>query len=805
MPARVPGCVHTDLLAANKIEAPFYRDNEAKQRWIEKADWIYTRAFDIAPETLAQERVLLRCYGLDTLATITINGKKVAATDNMFRTWEFDVKDVLQEGANTIEIEFASPIAYILKRRAERPLNGYTGPNETGGRAWLRKEPCSFGWDWGPIFPTCGIWRPIEIVAFNIARIADVYIEQDHATGGMVALDVSISAETVKDSALTAVVAVSFDGKTIAEARLPLVNGRATAQLNITDPKLWWPLNMGDQPLYTVKVDLLDASGNILDSTAKRIGLRTLKLDRHPDVFGESFQFVVNDVPFFAKGANWIPADAFVVRLTREDYADLLKSAADANMNLLRVWGGGIYENDSFYDLCDELGICIWQDFIFSCSTYPTFDEAFMANVRAEAEDNVRRLRHHPCIALWCGNNELEQGLVGDSWQGGKMSWEDYSKLFDQLLPEVVQTLDPVRDYWPSSPHTPTGDRRKFNDPTCGDAHLWDVWHGSQPFEWYYGCLHRFNSEFGFQSFPEPKTVYGYTLPQDRNITSYIMEQHQRCGTGNSLIIQYMLDWFRLPTAFETTLWLSQILQGMAIKHAVEHWRRSMPRGMGTLYWQLNDCWPVASWSSLDYHGRWKALHYMAKRFYAPLLISALPNVEKGVVEMHVTSDLLAAKNVDIAWMLTDLEGNTIIRGEKSIQAAPRENSLVESLDMQPYLDKYGARNLLLWMELRTGKTIISSNLVLFARPKHLELPDPGITTRVADSGNGAFTITLKARKPALWVWLSLKDTDAVFSDSFFHLSPDKPVKITVTPATPITRAELKKQLIVASLVDTYS
>ncbi len=503
IPARVPGCVHTDLLAAGKIDDPFYRDNEDALHWIGEADWAYTRTFKVPEEILAHDRVMLRCHGLDTPATVVINGQTVGEADNMFRTWEFDVEDALVAGDNTIEVRFASTIPYIQERQAQRALPGWGGPKEVAGRAWVRKEPCNFGWDWGPVVVTCGIWRDIEIVAFSDARLAEVSVRQEHEDGSA-ALTVGVGVEAVADSALSVAVSVSLDGEVVAEAQAPVADGAAQAELAVETPRLWWPSGMGDQPLYEVAVSLMHASGEVLDSAAKRVGLRTLRLDRHPDEWGESFQFVANGVPFFAKGANWIPADAFVTRMTVDDYRHLIQSAADANMNMLRVWGGGIYEQDMFYDLCDEMGICIWQDFMFACSTYPSFDDAFLANVQGEAEDNVRRLRHHPCIALWCGNNELEQGLVGDEWSAGQMSWEDYGKLFDTLIPDVVSELDPDRDYWPCSPHTPSDDRRDFNNPSCGDAHLWDVWHGRKPFEWYRTCTHRFNSEFGFQSFPEP-------------------------------------------------------------------------------------------------------------------------------------------------------------------------------------------------------------------------------------------------------------------------------------------------------------
>lgn len=800
IPAVVPGCIHTDLLAAGKIDDPFYRDNEDRLRWIGESEWIYSRTFEVPSELLAHECLILRCEGLDTLATISVNGQAVGQADNMFRTWEFDLKPALVAGENAIEVRFASPLPIIREKQAERYLPNWGGPKEVNGRAWIRKEPCNFGWDWGPVIVTCGIWRNIEIVGLSDARLSDVHLRQRHEDG-KVTLDATVSAETVIADDLSARVTVSLGDATVASATAPLFDGHATVSLSIPNPQLWWPNNLGDQPLYTVHVALLSGD-RVLDTTTKRLGLRELRLDRHPDQWGESFQFTINGVPFFAKGANWIPADPMITTMTPERYRDLLQSAAEANMNMLRVWGGGIYEQDSFYDLCDELGLCVWQDFMFACSTYPTFDADFMANVAAEAEDNIRRLRHHACLALWVGNNELEQGLVGDAWTQSTMSWDDYDKLFEQLLPQTLQRLDPDRDYWPGSPHTPS-DRADFNDPNEGDAHLWQVWHGRQPFEWYRTCDHRFNSEFGFQSFPEPKTVYGFTEPRDRNITSYVMEHHQRSGIGNDAIMQYMLSWFRLPTSFDMVLWLSQILQGMAMKYAVEHWRRAMPRGMGTLYWQLNDCWPVASWSSIDYFGNWKALQYMARHFNSPLLVSAVEDVAAGTVQVHVTSDLLVPAQAELTWWLTSAAGDPIAEGSRGVQAPPSANTLVETLDLSRHLAAHGPRDLILGMELADGPAR-SSNLVTFARPKHLELQDPGIQADPKDLGDGCFEVALTAEQPALWAWLELPELQARYSDNFVHLFPGRPVSITVRPKERMSLAEVKEGLVVRSLIDTY-
>ena len=802
--ARVPGCIHLDLLRAKQIPDPYYRDNEVAVQWVGEAAWIYSRTFEATAGLLRHERVLLRCEGLDTLAEIRVNGRKIGAADNMFRTWEFDVRTALRAGTNSIEIRFNSPVPYIQARQAEHPIPSWAGPNEIRGRAWVRKEPCNFGWDWGPILITCGIWRSIRLVAFNTARLTDVEILQDHVRKGLVRLAIRAQVERRPAARLRARISVFQNGGRVAQETVPLRGAAATVCVDIRNPKLWWPHGMGDQPLYNVTVELFDGEGVVIDAAARRIGLRTLVLERKKDRWGESFQFAANGVAFFAKGANWIPADAFAPRLTHDDYARLVGDAAAANMNMLRVWGGGIYESDAFYDLCDELGICIWQDFMFACSTYPAFDRAFMRSVRAEAEDNVRRMRHHACIALWCGNNELEQGLVGPKWTQSQMSWADYSRLFDKLLPEVVARLDPQRDYWPCSPHTPVGDRKNFNDPTCGDAHLWSVWHGREPFEWYRTCTHRFNSEFGFQSFPEPRTVRSYTEPGDRNVTSRVMEHHQRSGIGNTVIMQYMLSWFRLPLGFDRTLWLSQILQGMAIKYAVENWRRSMPRGMGTIYWQFNDCWPVASWSSVDSFGRWKALHYMAKRFYAPLMVSGVEDVQKGTVELHVTSDLLCDLPGEVSWVLTDVSGRRVASGARRIGIQARSSSLVQVLNLARHLKAKGPRDLLLWLELTANGRKCSDNLVLFARPKHLELSEPAITPSIRALKGGAYRVTLRSRHPALWTWLELEGVDARLSDNFVNLRPGRAAQVVVQPAPTLTAGEFRRRLRVRSVVDTY-
>jgi beta-mannosidase len=802
IPATVPGCVHTDLLAAGKIPDPYFRDNESRLQWIGEADWVYTRTFEVPATLLEKDKVLLLCEGLDTFADITLNDKKIAHTDNMFRTYEFNVKPYLKAGENKIEICFISTIPYIKEHEAARHLPALKGPKDIQGSGWVRKEQCNYGWDLGPVLVTCGIWRPIKLIAFNTARIKDIYIGQLH-NKNHVALDISVDIELVKKMRkATVTVDVSYGAQNFSKTT-KANNGKTFLTIMVDNPELWWPNGMGAQPLYDVDITLKDGSGQVVDTAARRIGLRTLRLQRKKDYSGETFAFAVNGITFFAKGANWIPADTFSTHLTANDYADLIKSSADCNMNMLRVWGGGIYEHDIFYDLCDELGICVWQDFMFARSSYPTFEPAFISNCEREAEDNIKRLRHHPSIALWCGNNELETGLLADDWDNEHMSWYDYSKLFDKLLPKTISRLDPQHDYWPSSPHVPH-DRQHLMDDRRGDAHLWTVWHGRQPFEWYRTSQHRFVSEFGFQSFPEPKTTHSYTEIADRNITSYVMEHHQRSPIGNGTIMTYMLDWFRLPKDFDRTLWVSQILQGLAVKYAVEHWRRNMPHSMGALYWQLNDCWPAASWSSIDYFHRWKALQYMAKRFFSPVMVSGLEDNTKGTVELYVTSDLLEATTGTLAWHVTDVSGQNLLEGEQSVEIPAQKSQRATILELENLIKEHGPRNIMVWADIKTESGHVSENFISFIKPKHLELQNPRIHVDVSGEGSGDITVTLSAKAPALWVWLESDVVDIMFSDNFFHMVPGKDIAIKIKTEKPVEIEEIKKTLRVRSLYDTY-
>ena len=808
--SNVPGCIHTDLLDNGLIDDPYYRDNEERQMWIGTTDWAYERSFDIDRAFLSHKHIQLVCNGLDTFAAITINGNEIAKTDNMFRTWEFEIKKYLKAGKNTIQIKFLSTYPYMKEKVEERwlKITDVGGCREIGGN-YVRKMQCNYGWDWGPKCVTAGIWRDIELQAYDVAKIGDVHITQKHSDH-CVELQIKTNLKDYSGEKLKAITIVSFDGKEIHSSKYEIDSKALSCKIIIDDPKLWWPNNMGKQNLYDVKVKLIDKGEKAIDEKQTRIGLRTLTLDRHDDEWGESFQFKVNEAPFFAKGANWIPIDTFITRGSDEFYRQLLTDAKEANMNFVRVWGGGIYEEDIFFNLCDELGLCVWQDFMFACSAYPVYDKAWLDTFKQEAADNIKRLRSHPCMALWCGNNEIEMMdyMISDEIdkKEGTMTWKEYKLLFENIISSTVRELDGEHDYWVTSPYTPGENRRSPNDPTKGDAHLWGVWHGRKPFEWYRTCEHRFNSEFGFQSFPEPEVVKSYTLPEDRNITSYVMEKHQRSHVGNEAILQYMLSWFQLPKNFDMLMWTSQILQSLAVKYAVEHCRRKMPQGMGTLYWQINDCWPVASWSSIDYIGNWKALHYIAKKFFNPILISGVEDKEKLTVEVYLSNDTLEERRGKVQWTLMNLNGKLEAKDTFEATIAANSSAKVKKLDLSEVAGKAGGiRDVVLFYSFIVDGKELSSNTTYFERPKHMKLQIPNFETDIKRISKKKYELTIKSDKPALWVWPDIEGVTAKYSDRFFDLDgkDEKTIMINLEKDTEISAVE--KRMVISSIIDTYN
>lgn len=771
MTTSVPGSVMTTLLEQEKIEDPFYRDNEDQSREILKHDYEYTRDFEVTSDLMHQDHIVLRCEGLDTLSDIFINNDKVASTDNMHRTYEFDIKPFIKEGHNTIHMTFYSSIAYIGEKHAEQPLNGVEHAIE--GYQYMRKAHSMFGWDWGPKIPDMGIWRDIMIVGWDDARIEDVYVHQDHQSD-RVDLNVHVQVDKSNDDSLDVeVVITSPSGERIQQQ---VTSERVKEAINVTieQPQLWWPNGYGDQALYHVEVTV-KSKDNTLDAHAFNIGLRTIDIRHEPDEWGKSFEFIVNGIAIFGMGANYIPEDSLLPHTSRERTERLIKDSTEANFNMIRVWGGGYYPDDYFYDLCDQYGLIVWQDFMFACSVYDLTPE-FEDTIKQEVIDNMKRIRHHASLGLWCGNNEVEEGWEYWGWPERSKFRTHYLKLFEIVLPELVDKYDPQTFYWPSSPSS-GGAFDRPRDPNIGDVHYWEVWHGLKPFTEYRKFHFRFCSEFGFQSFPSLKTVKTFTKPEDRNVFSYVMEKHQKNDGANGTILTYLSDTFLYPKDFDSLLYISQLLQGEAIKYGVEHWRRNRGISMGSIYWQLNDCWPVASWSSIDYFGRWKALHYFAKRFYAPVLLSIK---EEGTdAELHVTNETRRKVAATVAWKLRSNDGKVLKSGQVTQNIEPLTADKFESLSFADVLVGDRKRETYLEAVLHLDGTVESSTTVLFTQPKHFAFLDPKLESDVTEEAD-QFVVTVTADAFAKYVELDFKNADGKFSDNYFDVSPGTQKIVTV-------------------------
>ena len=801
-PASVPGCVHTDLLSNKLIDDPFYRDNEKKLQWIGKTDWEYRTTFNVTAEMLERSHIELVFEGLDTYANVFLNDEPLISTDNMFRTWRVDAKRLAKLGGNTLQIRFRSPINEVLPIMAKMNYELPAG-NDQGEKTspHTRKAPYQYGWDWGPRFVTSGIWRPVSLEAWDNAHLADLHILPGEIRADVANLTAEVEIIAGANTDATIVVDNLTDKTVAAQRRVSLTPGTNRLALNfaIPHPALWWPNGLGAHPLYTFKARLL-INGKPVDEATKRTGLRALELRQQRDEAGKSFTFVINGVPVFAKGGNWIPADSFPSRISKDKYRGLLESVRDTNMNMLRVWGGGIYESDDFYDLCDEMGILVWQDFMFGCSLYPG-DEAFLENVRQEATDNVKRLRSHPSIVIWVGNNEIESGWFHWGWKEKLPArlWDDYLKIFYGVLPEVCRSLDPSRSYWPSSPSSNLED-----DPESqkmGDLHYWQVWHAAAPFTEYEKQFPRFMSEYGFQSFPQLETVSTYTAPADRDIKSPVMMAHQRHPRGNQLIREYMLREYPEPKDFESFLYVSQVLQAEGIKIGAEHLRRIMPHNMGSLFWQIDDCWPVASWSSIDYTGRWKALQYYARRFYKDILLS--PHEENGSLSFYIVSDRLQPAAAQLKVSLLDFEGHSLWSQQADIEVAALKSKSYLTVPIETLLKGKDAKSVFLFAELLVSGQSVSRNEHFFQPYKNLLLPRPQISAETVRTRTG-FRITLSSDKLARAVYLSAPNYGGVFVDNYFDLIPGRKVEVEFRGNGPVNLADFKQRLTVRSLADAF-
>lgn len=808
IPARVPGSVLADLLNNKRIDDPFWRTNEYAARDLFYNDFEYRTNFTVSDDLFTFDRLELVCEGLDTLAEIRINDKFLAKADNMFRTWRFDIKSYLVPGENNISIIFSSPLVFMENalKAVKGTLNevNYSAVGAIPGNNFIRKAHCMFGWDWGPQLPDAGIWRDIYLEAFNSARISDVLITQCHKENE-VELEINLSIEKFGNlNSCKGVIELTYPGGSVQKTEITdILTDKVKAYINIKNPQLWWPNGYGEQPLYKLSV-MLYADGQVCDTWSKRIGLRTIKVSTEKDQWGNEFCFVVNGVKIFAMGANYIPQDNILSRVSREGTEKLIQNCVQANFNCLRIWGGGYYPEDYFFDLCDEYGLLIWQDLMFACNIYvltPEFEE----NIIAEVRDNVRRIRHHACLALWCGNNEMEMGWVEweDVYRHSLKLKADYIKQFEYILPKVIKECDPNTFYWPASPSS-TGSFDKPNDENRGDVHYWDVWHGLKPFTDYRKYYFRFCSEFGFQSFPGLKTIESFTLPQDRNIFSRVMESHQKNGSANGRILFYISDYYLYPKDFRALIYISQVLQAEAIRYGVEHWRCNRGRCMGAIYWQLNDCWPVASWSSIDYFGRWKALHYAARRFFKRQTVFLRQDEKKLTWYAVNETQSQWHGTLNICIRKTDF---TLLR-EKTVKIScpPLSSVPVEVMDCADLCEIYGEENIYASYTTAIEGVEETAKCALFVRPKHFSFQKPQYELSVKDSGE-IFEINIKSNTFCDYVELTMDDEDPVFSDNYICITSEEGVSVTVSKKyfrEDMDAEKLKQSIKVYSIADSY-
>jgi len=810
-PASVPGTVHTDLMSNNLIPDPFFGTNEQGLQWIGEKDWIYETAFDLPEELLGRENIELVFKGLDTYATVSLNDAVLLTADNMFREWRRECKKLLRQKGNRLSILFRNVFDENLPkyRRAPFPLQAFGNNDQAEVKIamYSRKAQFHYGWDWGPRLITCGVWRPAVIEGWDAIRIQGVRIVQESVSS--TAADITSLVEIRSSSNQTARILLSADGVTLSVKDTGLQKGFNTIALKgaIASPNLWWTNGLGSHYLYDVRVTVISQDG-YRDESGTKMGVRSLEVVREKDSLGTSLYVRLNGVPVFMKGANYIPQDNFQNRVTPERYESTIKAAAQANMNMLRLWGGGIYEDDLFYEFCDKEGILVWHDLMFACAMYPG-DDDFLQNVKQEILDNVRRIRNHPCIALYCGNNENEIAWHNWGWKqlyppAMQEAYErDLRRLYYTVIPEALKEADPSRYYHPSSP---SAGFRNIS-PMEGDIHYWGVWHGKEPFEQFEKNIARFVSEYGFQSYPQLPSVLKFTDPKDRELHSPVMLSHQRCMAeerrdkeyGNRLIATYMEKLLRRPKDFTSYLYASQVLQAEGVRMAIQAHRRNMPTCMGSLYWQIDDCWPVASWSSIDYYGEWKALHYYAKRLYEPVIIA--PRMGEKEIALSIVSDRLEVLPGELRVRTLSLDGREVYANMFRVSVKPNTSAVYAQLRTSDVVGGHDTSSLAMVSTLTSGGAVIAENVAYFSSPKNLALKRPEIRIESTKQPDG-YEVRLVSGTLAKNVYLSCEGCRGFFSDNYFDLLPNE--SKTVFFKTHHEVGDFQRSLKVMSLFDSY-
>jgi beta-mannosidase len=808
--AEVPGSVLDTWIKAGAVPDPYYGENEKNITALFEKDFEYSRVFTITPELLAEDRVELACLGIDTLGEIFINGALIGRVNNMHREWRFNVKEALIPGENAIRLTLFSPVVFTARAYREGPVQ-YINTGNMAGSGYLRKAHSQFGWDWGPMLPDAGIWRSLRLEGWSVARLADVYITQEHLPGGQVTVRARARVEPAElrrfwaeGRSLTAHLRISPPAANAsreaavleAETAITDITRDTELSLVIENPSLWWPNGLGSgygQPLYGVELRL-EQDNAVFDTWKRRVGLRTMTISAEKDQWGREFTLIVNGVKLFSMGADYIPEDSVFPRINARRTRQLLENCVRANFNSIRVWGGGYYPDDYFYDACDELGLVVWQDLMFACNIYELSDD-FAANIREEIRQNMIRIRHHACLGLWCGNNEME--VAWQDWDNVRNHSAalraDYIRLFEGLIPEVWKETDPRTFYWPASPSSGGGFDAP-NDPDRGDVHYWEVWHGLKPFSEYRKYLFRYCSEFGFESLPDMETIRSFAGNEDMNLFSPVLEAHQRCPGGNGKILYYLSETYRYPKDFACLVYISQILQMESIQSGVDHWRRNRGRCMGAVYWQLNDCWPVASWASIDYYGHWKALHYGARRFFAPIRATVFISQTEAAPPGSLAGPLMRTVRV---FVHNDTMRNTA--GKITLSLKRQDFSVLQEETIDVELPALSASEILVRdyralinttelerscfvtaeLRLSDGASIpVSRETALFVPPKHFSFCRPVYQVDVTDRDE-EFAITVKAGTFCRFVRIKIPGEDPVFSDNYVDITGTEGMEIT--------------------------
>ncbi len=798
--ASVPGTIHTDLMANGIIEDPYYRLNERKIQWVDKKDWIYQTTFNLNNQEFNRQNHELNFKGLDTYANVYLNDSIILKSNNMHRTYIVNVKEYLLKGANVLRIVLESPIKkglelydaldYVLPVSANDQAETGEVPGGKRINVHTRKAAYHYGWDWGPRLVTSGIWRPITMRSWDDFRICD-FIINTSLNGDVATIMAQIEIESSFDN-INTLLELKLDDTIISSSKLRIQKGKQqySIPIKIDKPELWWPNGLGKQHLYNIKADL--KRKEIVSTVSKNFGIRNIALISDSALRQPNFYFEVNGTPTFAKGVNYIPQDVFLPRVSNSDYQRILQAAKDANMNMIRVWGGGVYEDDRFYELCDSLGLMVWQDFMFACAMYPG-DDGFLENVKKEAIDNVKRLSQHPSIALWCGNNEVLAAWKRWGWeqtankeQSPKVAqqiWHSYDTLFHKILPSIVRQYHKEVDYWASSPSASEGLPEEYSH---GDTHYWGVWWGKEPFQNFNTKISSFMSEYGFQSFPEYASFKKYAENQDKSIYSEVMKAHQRSSIGNSTIEEYLKRNYRIPIDFEAQLYMSQLLQAEGIQMGIEAHRRNKERCMGSLYWQLNDCWPGASWSSIDYYGKWKALHYKVKESFAPVIVSY--EFVDDNLQISVVSDLTTSFQGALNITLSEFKGiEEILNWTQKVNLAPNESKVVLTIPKDGLPKAKNQLYTYLKLALRDENGIRASKNIYFKPFKELVLPRPNLSFETEYDKSNVLYLTVKSDYFAKGVHVTC-DGNQNFSDNFFDMpiNGKKTVSIQLDPLTDI-------------------